>query len=202
MGNGNRVEMFIAVCAVVSSLIAIFIAWDQGRVMRAQQHGAVYPVLQIDGYTATSPDMRSFGIRLSNSGVGPALIEEVRLQIAEGGAERVEQSFRDLPAGADLSWAALTGRAVAPGDEIEPLRISWYGDAVSPEAFRTAALDWGQYEVIVCYCSVFSRCWQTRGLGTSRADPVETCPQGDSDIFESLGILSQTAAPQIDPESE
>ena len=48
MGTGNKVEMLIAICAVLTSAIAVFIAWDQGRVMRAQQHGAVYPVIQID----------------------------------------------------------------------------------------------------------------------------------------------------------
>ena len=41
MGTGNKVEMLIAICAVLTSAIAVFIAWDQGRVMRAQQHGAV-----------------------------------------------------------------------------------------------------------------------------------------------------------------
>lgn len=35
MGTGNKVEMLIAICAVLTSAIAVFIAWDQGRVMRA-----------------------------------------------------------------------------------------------------------------------------------------------------------------------
>ncbi|HCX12097.1 MAG TPA: hypothetical protein DHU81_17525, partial [Hyphomonas sp.] len=79
MGTGNKVEMLIAICAVLTSAIAVFIAWDQGRVMRAQQHGAVYPVIQIDGFVSTSVDTASMGIRVSNSGVGPALIEQVRM---------------------------------------------------------------------------------------------------------------------------
>ena len=32
MGTGNKVEMLIAICAVLTSAIAVFIAWDQGRV--------------------------------------------------------------------------------------------------------------------------------------------------------------------------
>lgn len=195
MGRGNKVEMFIALCAVVSSLAAVFIAWDQGRVMRAQQHGAVYPVLQIDGYTATSPGTQSFGIRLSNSGVGPALIEDVRLLDPAEDSAALLETVRALPAGADISWTALTGRAVAPGDKIEPLRISWYGDAITPADFRTTAGNWAQYELLVCYCSVFGRCWRTRGLGTSRADTVDSCPQGDVDVFEQLGQLTQSPTP-------
>jgi len=201
MGKGNKVEMMIAVCAVISSLAAVFIAWDQGRVMRAQQHGAVFPVLQIDGYTATSPDTQSFGIRLSNSGVGPALIEEVSLLDPVDESTALMATVRALPAGADISWTALTGRAVAPGDKIEPLRINWYGDVITPADFRATAADWAQYELVVCYCSVFGRCWKTRGLGTSRADPVEACPQGEADVFEQLGQLTQSPA-SIPPESE
>ena len=77
MGTGNKVEMLIAICAVVTSAIAVFIAWDQGRVMRAQQHGSVYPVLQADGYVSADPHVREIGVRFRNSGVGPALIESV-----------------------------------------------------------------------------------------------------------------------------
>lgn len=196
MGNGNRVEMFIALCAVISSLAAVFIAWDQGRVMRAQQHGAVYPILQIDGYTATSPGTRSLGIRLSNSGVGPALIEDVHLMLDGDVPPDFENAVANLPAGYDLSWTALTGRALAPGDRIEPLRISWFNEQVSAADFQTTAAEWGRFDLVICYCSVFDRCWKTRGLGTSRADAVASCPVGEVDIFEQLGMVSQTAGPQ------
>ncbi len=83
MGSGNKAEMLIAVCAVITSAIAVFIAWDQGRVMRAQQHGAVYPVVQVEGFVSSDQDFASMGIRLSNSGVGPALIE--RVSVLKGG---------------------------------------------------------------------------------------------------------------------
>jgi len=58
MGNGNKAEMLIAICAVLTSVIALFVAWDQGRVMRAQQHGSVYPVLQVDGFVSSTPTRR------------------------------------------------------------------------------------------------------------------------------------------------
>ena len=48
MGNGNKVEFLVAICALIASSMAVYMAWDQGRVMRAQQHGAVFPVLQVD----------------------------------------------------------------------------------------------------------------------------------------------------------
>ena len=35
MGNGNKVEFLVAICALIASAMAVFMAWDQGRVMRA-----------------------------------------------------------------------------------------------------------------------------------------------------------------------
>jgi len=193
MGKGNRVEMMIAVCAVISSLAAVFIAWDQGRVMRAQQHGAVYPVVQIDGYTASSPGTRAFGLRIYNSGVGPALIEDVSVSFDGKPIDGLVGGLDVLPPQFDISWAALTGRAVAPGDEIDPVRIAWFNDSVADTDFQSAAAYWSRYNLQVCYCSVFDRCWKTRGVGTSRADRVEACPQSEEDVFEALAPF--TAAP-------
>ena len=104
MGTGNKVEMLIAICAVLTSAIAVFIAWDQGRVMRAQQHGAVYPVIQIDGFVSTSVDTASMGIRVSNSGVGPALIEQVRMLRNGEPVASLNLYVDRFPSGYDLSW--------------------------------------------------------------------------------------------------
>lgn len=189
MGSGNKVEFLVAICALVTSIMAVYMAWDQGRVMRAQQHGAVFPVLQVDGFVSTTSDMASLGIRVSNSGVGPALIEEVRA-VHEGERLTSFAALRDaLPPGHDISWAGLTGRALAPGEEIIPLRIAWSSDEIAPEALTATAGQWDDLEVHICYCSVFDRCWETVLIGTSRAEPVDACTASQTDIFETLATL-------------
>nr|WP_321442243.1 hypothetical protein [uncultured Hyphomonas sp.] len=206
MGTGNKVEMVIAICAVVTSALAVFIAWDQGRVMRAQQHGSVYPVLQADGYVSTEPHVRDIGVRFRNSGVGPALIESV--DILEDG-KRLDSldAYRDtLPGGYDLSWTSMVGRAVAPGETINALRISWPADAISPEVQAETADKWGELTMRVCYCSVFKRCWEVDGLSeNSPARRVKACTRSEEDIFENLSEnLSPVSQVQdaLDPELE
>ncbi|MEM1150530.1 MAG: hypothetical protein AAGI03_08215 [Pseudomonadota bacterium] len=201
MGNGNRIEMMIAVCAVISSLAAVFIAWDQGRVMRAQQHGSVYPVIQVDGYTATLPGSRAFGLRIYNNGVGPALIENLTISFDGSPVSGLEAGVEALPPDSDISWTALTGRALAPGDELDPIRIVWFDNSVSEDDFLSAASYWARYDLRVCYCSVFNRCWETRGVGTSRADRVESCLQSEGDVFEALGHFTTSGA-QPNPQQE
>ncbi len=186
MGDGNKVEFIVAVCALIASAMAVYIAWDQGRVMRAQQHGSVYPVLQVDGFVSTTPEIARMGMRVSNSGVGPALIEDITLFHDGEEIDGFGPHREGLPAEYDLSWAGLTGRALAPGEEIVPIEILWDRADIAPETLRATAEEWGRFDVTICYCSVFERCWRTRALGTSRADPVKTCPQSETDIFASL----------------
>lgn len=202
MGNGNKVEMLIAICAVLTSAIAVFIAWDQGRVMRAQQHGAVYPVVQVEGFVSSSAEFASMGIRLSNSGVGPALIERVSLLQDGQPLGSLDGYIGLFPEGYMHSWSSLIGRAIAPGDEVQPLRADWPRDAVTNEQINAVALEWGKLDVEICYCSVFDRCWITRGLGMGRgmmrAERVKRCERSDVDIFEA--VADQARAPATEPE--
>lgn len=202
MGTGNKAEMLIAVCAVITSAIAVFIAWDQGRVMRAQQHGAVYPVLQADGYVSADPHVREIGVRFRNSGVGPALIESVDL-LKDGESMDSLISYRDeLQQGYDLSWTSMVGRAVAPGETINALRISWPADEISPVQQAETAAKWGGLTMRVCYCSVFKRCWEVDGLAENTpARRVKACKRSDKDIFEDLSPVTQVQD-ELDPELE
>ena len=204
MGDGNKVEMFVAICALVASAMAVFMAWDQSRVMRAQQHGAVYPVLQVDGYVARSTETLSMGIRVINSGVGPALIERVDLLFDNEPVDGFGAERRRLPGNTDISWSGLTGRALAPGDETEPVRVRWSRDQITPEAFNETASRWARFDLIICYCSVFNRCWQTQGLGTSRADPVKRCEPDNRDVFADLSLPpeSETAETPVETDGQ
>lgn len=204
MGDGNKVEMLVAVCALVASAMAVFMAWDQGRVMRAQQHGAVYPVLQADGYVSGTAESLSMGIRVMNSGVGPALIERVDLLFDNAPVDGFDAERRRLPSNDDISWSGLTGRALAPGDETEPVRILWSRDQITQGEFNETAKRWSRFDLIICYCSVFNRCWKTQGLGTSRADPVKRCEPDNRDVFAELGLPpeSETAETPVETDGQ
>ncbi|MEQ3649248.1 hypothetical protein [Hyphomonas sp.] len=196
MGTGNKVEMLIAICAVLTSAIAVFIAWDQGRVMRAQQHGAVYPVVQIEGFVSSTAETASMGLRVSNSGVGPALIERVEMLKNGEPVESLKPYVDQLPPGYQQSWASLIGRAIAPGDEIIPLRVDWPLDAVSIVQRDAAALAWSEMDVEICYCSVFNKCWtaigREMGLSIARAERVKRCERSETDVFEALANYAHT----------
>jgi hypothetical protein len=183
-------QALTAIGAMVVGLAALFIAWDQARVMRAQQHGAAYPVLQIDGFVGSGATSRTVGITVSNNGVGPALIESVTVQRDGQPVADFDDADDLLHEGHDVSWASLTGRALAPGANVTPLSIRWSTEDLSAEAHATVAAAWDRYDVQICYCSVFDRCWQTFGVGGAHAERVRQCPVAQDDIFEAFGESS------------
>lgn len=199
MGDGNKVEFLVAICALVTSMVAVLIGWDQGRVMRAQQHGAVFPILQVEGFVATEGESRRLGLRISNNGVGPALVESVRLfdEATDREITDLGDFLSGLPAGFDVSWAGLTGRAIAPGETVRPVTITWPLAEIDDGAIGRAAASAESWRLEVCFCSVFERCWQTRDIGAARASPVAACPRAESDVFAGLGeTIIETARKQ------
>lgn len=201
MGNGNKAEMLIAICAVITSVIALFVAWDQGRVMRAQQHGSVFPVLQANGSISVAPDARRIGLNFSNSGVGPALIESVDVMRGDTRLAGLVEYRDRLPEGYQLSWTSMVGRAVAPGAEVPAVEIIWPTGAISAEQHAAVAADWGALTLEVCYCSVFERCWRSFFLNNERTERTKTCTRSEQDLFENLSTAPMALDP-ISPELE
>ena len=192
MGSGNKAEMLIAICAVITSVIALFVAWDQGRVMRAQQHGSVFPVLQADGSISNTPGTRRLGLSFANSGVGPALIESV--EVMRGDTRLVSLiEYRDrLPEGYQLSWTSMVGRAVAPGDEVLAVEMVWPEGAISAEQHAAVAAEWSDLTFEVCYCSVFERCWKSYFLNNEQTERTKACQRSEVDVFEELSSAPQS----------
>ena len=187
-------QILTAIGAMLVGLAALFVAWDQARVMRAQQHGAVYPVLQVDGFVATTAQGVSIGVTVSNNGVGPAIIENVSIRRDDELVEGFDAFLTILPEGSDLSWSGATGRALAPGARFDPIRITWARDEVTDLQIRSAGAAWDAWDVRFCYCSVFERCWATSNRPGARAERVEECVPGDADPFEALGASRQAEA--------
>lgn len=183
-----RFETVGSISAIVVGVAALFVSWDQARVMRAQQHATVLPAIQIDGYRSQDGTRASIGVRVSNNGVGPAIIRSVRLARDGVQSEDFAQIEALLPEGYELSWFTMIGRIMGAGEAVAPAEFNWPQGALNDEQSAALADEWTRWDVAVCYCSVFERCWiaSTSGVG-ARAEEVSACPVPDHDIFERLG---------------
>ncbi|MGP1274600.1 MAG: hypothetical protein ACQRW7_04185 [Caulobacterales bacterium] len=183
-----RFETVGSITAIVVGVAALYVSWDQARVMRAQQHASVLPAIQIDGFQTRDGEMASIGLRIRNAGVGPAIVSSVALTRLDQPSEDIAPITALLPDGSNLSWSTMIGRVIAAGETVEAISFYWPADALSAEQSAELATEWTSWDVSVCYCSVFERCWiaETRGVGAG-ARNVPACPAPDYDLFERIG---------------
>ena len=184
----NNHQTLTGIGAMLVGIAALFVAWDQGRVMRAQQHGAVYPILQIDGYYSHEGDVVRLGAGVRNAGVGPAVIERVDILRHGEIVEDFGPLLATLPESANVNWSSMLGRVLAAGDDVRPIDFSWRAAAMDEAGRDRLLAEWATWGLRACYCSVFDRCYvvDTNDLAC-RPEPVRQCVRPTTEIFEQLG---------------
>ena len=186
MGKGNRLEMVIAVCAVITSVVALIIGWDQARIMRLQQKADVWPMIQITHQTDYNDQHVSYAVQFENAGVGPALIDSHYIYIP--GADG-ESGFLDLVDYAapesfgqpQLGTSSLDGRVIRQGAILVPIQASWVATPETTSALQSRVDQFvsGDLEpavVFSCYCSILEECWVSSTLEEqTRPAKVKSC---------------------------
>ncbi|MEL7487357.1 MAG: hypothetical protein AAGJ87_09110 [Pseudomonadota bacterium] len=195
----SRVDLnsIAAGAAIVVSVAALFVAWDQAQIMRRQQHAAFWPVVNLQASLSSTDASHDFTIVLANDGVGPARVQSSALTLA-GVDVRDWPSFEaGLPAPlrgrADVNLGTSVG-VLAPGEEDVLFEIAWpWGpetDAAFTElkriVFNPVVSD-SDFEI--CYCSVFDRCWIVNGDDGGAPKRVAQCADGTDITLRMLQTL-------------
>jgi hypothetical protein len=181
-------EGVIALGALTTSSAAVFIAWDQAQIMRADQQSAVQPAIQIDRWDLDEGASVSSGFNIENAGVGPAFIKSATLYKVSGKNKEKVDGLEGLatvmPSGMVPETEQLTGRTMAPALERTAIRMRWRSDFAEPAQRMSIFVATGELQLEVCYCSTFDRCWvATSG---SREHPRQisgVCPKPDANSF-------------------
>ena len=209
MGNGNKAEMLIAVCAVISSIAAVYIAWDQARVMRSQEKAEVWPMIQLTHQTDVDKDTSSYTFHIQNAGVGPALIDTYAVRIP--GTEQTQdlhQMVRYLMPESigEPAWANtnINGRVLRQGDELLAVRGMWDSSDETTAAIQSRIQEYVSggrepAEVFVCYCSILEDCWVSTTMASNpRPYPVKSCDDIDRAV-QQLAPVKRTLTPEKVP---
>jgi len=175
---GSITAMFIGACA-------LFVAWDQAQVMRAQQHASVWPLISAD-FTLDQADKAMFvEMTVANKGIGPAQVESVSLTVNGEKTLRWAALERGLfgdnaPKGSmSFGGSDIEGTVIGAGDTVSMFKAFWEINDENMDAFRALAMRYvtGEGAVVdlsVCYCSVFDRCFVAEGGNKPRR--VQVCP--------------------------
>ncbi|MEL6868881.1 MAG: hypothetical protein AAFO81_03685 [Pseudomonadota bacterium] len=174
--GGSRFDHYASAFAVALSMAALFVSFAEVSSERAQQRASVWPHVEI----GESYSEAGFTLRLTNKGVGPALMGELRLTYDGEPVTDIDQLIVDT-IGEDLAFSYErygmsdpSNSVVAPSDVVRLFSVDW--DAASQQLIQT----WGgRIDVVACYCSIHGDCWQT-SLTTSRNERTQACATGVS----------------------
>ncbi|MFY0638402.1 hypothetical protein [Maricaulis maris] len=174
-----------SLAAILISAIALFVAWDQSRVMRAQQHADVWPAVQIETQMTTEAGEHVFLVGMTNDGIGPALVTRVDATFADQSLANWEEMGALRPDGLprpDMWTGGSQGAILAPGETVILAQITWPASEERWPLIRDYQTDFFALTVEACYCSVYGRCWTARREGrTTHPEPIDACPAADPD---------------------
>jgi hypothetical protein len=169
----------IALSAVVISLCALVVSFVEVSVMRSDQRASVWPYLDV-GISYSSDGFRVTAV---NRGLGPALIESVRIDV-DGDPVRdwneVIERLVGPESGIDYSvytTNTINGEVIPAERELVVFGIPGGWTPIKRQlADGLVRLDWS-----VCYCSVYGDCWSLSRSG-ERAEDVTCGSAGDSEF--------------------
>ncbi len=171
-----RLDLVIAVCALLVSGLATGASWWQSRVVAQQLQAQVWPYLTITG--TLSNDEVSY--TLSNDGLGPAVIRSAVLTVDGKPQQTMVDAMHALigrmgPRAHALSMAAPdAGTVIRVGGSVTMFHLT------SPVLAPMLARQTGRVALRVCYCSIVGTCWLKQ---SQQSDPrvVASCPDVGAD---------------------
>jgi hypothetical protein len=194
-----RMDLIIAVCALLISTLATAASWWQTRATYEQTHiieeqlsAQVWPYVGI-GEGLAKGDTVSFTIE--NDGLGPAVVRRVAMFV--DGRER--SNFVDVlhaVLGPNIQRRRPPGQGIGlnldyggPGFVIRPgdsrAMLSFRSKAFAPTLMRAL----GRIEIRTCYCSIVpGRCWHTTSSTSSDPQPVLQCDEDQRDLLHANSL--------------
>lgn len=170
----DSVTSWTAILAIIGSTISIFIAIINMKLQRVHYRKTLMPIgsLSLGDY-----EQEAF-VRLRNDGAGPMILNEISVYRA-GEADKIGSALIDfMPKG--LDWITfvkdISGRAFAPGKEIDLIAIGEESDPHFSDVHRSVREALSTLSVKVEYESVYgdkqsvqrSLDWFGRHLGNDK----------------------------------
>jgi hypothetical protein len=187
-----RLDFFIAIAALVVSVLSTLTLIYQTRVIGQQYASTIWPYLSVVG----TYDLHGISLDLVNNGMGPALIESAQLEVdgkPVAGWNGYFKALSDqpsirkfnrwaekyvlegrLPPGTNLSFSTVGPETtIRPGDSAKLMTMEF------PASVPQRAILAHRMTFTFCYCSLNANCWTLREdqKANARARPVSvaTC---------------------------
>lgn len=167
----SRFNRLFTLAALILSIAAIFVSLMEVSAMRTQQRATVWPSVSLhQGYNS-----EGFRLTLTNKGVGPALLGDVKLflgqrEITDIDALILETLGEEKAFSYDLYLMSDPSKSVvAAGDTINLFSVPW------EDRTRELVNAWApSIDIKTCYCSIHGDCFETSLLSAQQIR-TESC---------------------------
>lgn len=177
-------QTILSVVGVVIAVLALYAALTESAAVRQQTAAAVWPFVQLMIEDYDTGDTAGFSLALTNAGVGPARMQDVRVSI-DG---NVTRNWSELVASVDGDTGAAINRNFISDRVLRPDETVVIFSTTDAELARqlVGAVSKPRGALTFCYCSIFDECW----LADSRKDLqapelVEACPDFGSETYHN-----------------
>lgn len=189
--RGVRLDLIIAVCALLISTLAAGASFWQARVLQEQLGAQVWPYVSIsENFTGDSAS-----IAIANNGLGPAILRSATAAVngvpesnfidilhAVLGPHIVRRNGRR----ANINISISSG---GPGSVLRAGQSTVAFGMVSKAYAVPFARSFTRMDFRICYCAIVpGKCWLSDSASTQDPKPVSACPEIRNDLLHAPGM--------------
>jgi len=178
--DGRLFEIVVGSCAIVISVVSLFVAISANRTQERMLAASVWPSLLFSTSNATTDGTPQIGIDLLNRGTGPARVRWLEMRYGDA----LLADWHDLLRHCCLQHpeqinqvqgftSGVQNRVLGADEWVQMLQLPRAGvpDAVWEALDRERA----KVRMRACYCSVLEDCW-IFDSAQDDPEPVKRCP--------------------------
>jgi len=145
-------EMIVAWSAMFISLLALLATMYEANLERENQLLSVWPRLTIQDSVS---DSHGYSIRVSNKGLGPAIIKSTKIKLDGKQLNSWQDVFKKLKISGSFTTVTSTLNAsiISQNETVTVVKI-----AEANTGYKVGK-DRERIDLEVCYCSVYEDCW-------------------------------------------
>lgn len=150
--------IWIGVIAILINIITVSVYVYQARIMLQQQHAAAWPYVE----WLPSFNEETYFVEISNNGMGPAIINDIQMELNGEKMESIDSLFAKLLGTSYFPHLTSTvkNRVLPAG---KSLRLFQIND--SKWAAQTfVALQKQSFTLSICYSSIYGDTWISTGV--------------------------------------
>ena len=201
--RGLRLDLLIAVCALLISSLASAASWWQTRLLSEQTHILEQQLgAQVWPYVGVSMDIDSTAVtvNLNNSGLGPAVVRS-ETALVEGVPQTSMIGVLHAVLGPDLRTRKPRGERIGLAfNGGSPGTVLRAGESVALMRMtsKTYALPFAltkkRVTYRVCYCAIIpGQCWSTDSATNADPQPLSGCTAIAKDLMHSSPVAELNA---------